>query len=216
MKFNEWRPFYFDILADMGYDMSEDEKSANILKNLMLDSNLTSENELFIKNEVSVFGGSNSLSRDIDYFKPRGTLISAGSATETVMAKGIIPNILVTDLDGNMESQIKASSKGAITLIHAHGGNVNLITKYAKKFKGKVILTTQSVPDFILHNFGGFTDGDRSVCLARHLGAKKIYLYGFDYEHPSSKPDSDPLIKLKKLSWAKRIIELRTNDIIKI
>ena len=33
----------------------------------------------------------------------------------------------------------------------------------------------------IVYNFGGFTDGDRAVFLAEELGAKKIFLIGFDF-----------------------------------
>ena len=100
-------------------------------------------------------------------------------------------------------------------MIHAHGDNIDLIMKYAKEFTGKVILTTQSKPDMVLYNFGGFTDGDRSVCFARHMGARKIILYGFDFDNPSSKKESDPSVKLKKLRWAERIIG-DSDDIVRI
>ena len=131
------------------------------------------------------------------------------------MSMGIVPDIVVTDLDGDVESQIEASEKGAVTLIHAHGDNIDLIMRYAKEFTGKVILTTQSRPDLVLYNFGGFTDGDRAVCLARHLGAENILLYGFDFENPSFKDGSDPAVKRKKLQWARRIIG-DSSDIIRI
>ena len=92
---------------------------------------------------------------------------------------------------------------------------IDLIMRYSKKFTGKVLLTTQSRPDFVICNFGGFTDGDRAVCLARHMGARRIVLYGFDFDSPSAKDGSDPQIKRKKLSWAKRIIG-DSSDIIRI
>lgn len=216
MIFEEWEPIYSSIISDMGYSRMSDEASARLLKSLMLNADIMMESDLRIGEEVSVFGGSDDLWDDISRKEPAGTLISAGSATETLVINGIIPDIVVTDLDGDIESQLQASEMGAVTLIHAHGDNSELIMTYAKEFKGKVILTTQSVPDRILCNFGGFTDGDRAVCLARHFGARRINLYGFDYEHPSSKDGSDPAVKLRKLAWAKRIIESRTDDIVRI
>ena len=217
MRNEDWEPVYSDILADMGYDRASDENSAKVLRTLMLNADLMMDDELedVIGDTVSIFGAADCLRSDISKRGPEGTLISAGSATSEVMDMGIIPDIVVTDLDGDVRKQIEASKQGAITLIHAHGDNVDLIMRYAKEFTGKVILTTQSKPDLVLCNFGGFTDGDRAVCLARHFGARRIFLYGFDYDNPSTKEGSDPEVKRKKLSWAKRIIG-DSPDIIRI
>ena len=206
MRNEDWEPIYSEILKDMGYDRASDENSAKVLRTLMLNADLITEDEVDVRDTVSIFGAADSLSSYIERRGPEGTLISAGSATSVVMSKGILPDIVVTDLDGDIDSQIEASRKGAVTLIHAHGDNIDLIMRYAKEFTGKVILTTQSRPDMVLCNFGGFTDGDRAVCFARHMGAKRIVLYGFDFDNPSDKDGSDPEVKRKKLSWAKRII----------
>ena len=209
MQFSEWEPIYYQILSDMSYDRIDDEASARLLSVLMLNANLVSDKEIesIIKGEVTVFGDADSLKASLVSFKPSGTLIAAGSATSTVIDAGIIPDIVVTDLDGDVEAQKKASQKGALTLIHAHGDNFELIMIHAKDFKGKVMLTTQSTPDLVIRNFGGFTDGDRAVCLVRHFGAKRIKLVGFDYDNPSFKDTSNRDVKKKKLIWAKRIIE---------
>ena len=208
MRFEEWSPIYESIISDMGYDRSSDEASARLLKVLMVNADLITSDELpsMIGEEVSIFGSAARLETDIRDSSPQGTLISAGSATSRVMAMGLMPDIVVTDLDGDIDNQIKASDKGAVTIMHAHGDNEDLIMRYAKEFRGKVLITTQSKPDNILCNFGGFTDGDRAVCIARHFGCSKIRLYGFDYDAPYPKDGSDPDIKLKKLQWAKRII----------
>ena len=215
MRNEDWDPIYCEILKDMGYDRASDENAARVLKALMVNADLITDDEITVKDTVSVFGAADSLASDIEKRRPEGTQISAGSATSAVMSMGIIPDIVVTDLDGDIRSQIEASRKGAVTLIHAHGDNIDLIMQFAKEFTGKVILTTQSKPDLVLYNFGGFTDGDRAVCFARHMGARKILLYGFDFDNPSSKVDSDPSMKKKKLQWAKRIIG-DSDDIIRI
>ena len=215
MRNEDWDPIYCEILKDMGYDRASDENAARVLKALMVNANLITDDELEIEDTVSIFGAADSLASDIEKRRPEGTLISAGSATSAVMSMGMTPDIVVTDLDGDIGPQIEASGNGAVTLIHAHGDNIDLIMRYSKEFTGKVILTTQSKPDMVLYNFGGFTDGDRAVCFARHMGARKIILYGFDFDNPSSKIGSDPAVKKKKLRWAKRIIG-DSSDIIRI
>ena len=97
-------------------------------------------------------------------------------------------------------------AKGAVTAIHAHGDNGDLIRMYAGSFKGRILLTTQSTPENTVYDFGGFTDGDRAVCMAVHFGARRIHLRGFDYDDPMPKDGNDPSVKKRKLAWAERII----------
>ena len=78
---------------------------------------------------------------------------------------------------------------------------------YAGLFRGPVILTTQSTPENTVFDFGGFTDGDRAVCIAQEFGVRRVLLEGFDYDDPMPKEGSDPAVKLRKLAWAKRIVE---------
>ena len=49
-----------------------------------------------------------------------------------------------------------------------------------------------------VHNFGGFSDGDRAVFAADALGAKTITLFGFDLDDKNVDP-----VKRGKLMWAK-------------
>lgn len=207
MRFEDWLPIYNDILSDFGYDRSQDEACARLLRMITLNSDLLTDEEIegLFSETASVIGAAECMENDISNGLT-GTVISAGSATKRVMDAGIVPDIVVTDLDGDIDSQLKASEMGAVTFIHAHGDNSDLVMGYAGRFKGKIVLTTQSRPEGLLHNYGGFTDGDRAYCIARHFGVRDIRLYGFDYDNPSSKTGSDPEIKRRKLSWAKRII----------
>lgn len=208
MQFSEWEPVYNEILADMGYRRSDDETSVKILKMVTLNSDLLDPDDLdsMIAKEVTVFGNAKCLEKTVQKVPPIGTLIASGSTIGRLARLGIRPDIVVTDLDGDMEPQIDASARGAVTLIHAHGDNATAILMYASRFKGPIVLTTQSKPELSVSNFGGFTDGDRAVCLARHFGAKTVLLEGFDFENPNYKPGGDQLAKKKKLKWAKRII----------
>jgi uncharacterized Rossmann fold enzyme len=206
MLYEDWKPIYNEILGDFGYEKRSDDYSACLLRHLMANSNIVSEDRIAVQRKVTVFGGSGSLENDLRSVPPEGTLIAAGSAAGRLAECGLAPDIIVTDLDGDMEPQIEASRRGAIAFIHAHGDNAGQIWKYAREFVGPVVLTTQSEPDSAVFNYGGFTDGDRAVCIARHFGAKDILLLGFDFEKPSEKEGSDPQTKVKKLRWAEKII----------
>jgi len=208
MQFPEWESVYLSILSDMGFDRDSDENSARMLKAVTLNSDLVLDDIFYdiIGDTVTVIGNGKNLESDVKRMGTEGTMISSGSAVERITRLGIMPDIIVTDMDGEILSQIDANGRGAIAVLHAHGDNIDKIQRYAPEFKGQIILTTQSVPDNILSNYGGFTDGDRAACLAKHFGAKNIRLVGFDFEDPFPKEGTDPEIKRKKLGWAKKII----------
>lgn len=208
MKHLEWEPIYEDILADMGYDREGDESCVRILKAVTLNSDLVDEDEAagFFGGTATVFGDAPCLESDISELPPEGTLVSSGSAVHRLLDLGIRPDVVVTDLDGDIDSQLRASSEGALTFIHAHGDNQELVMRYAGLFRGPVVLTTQSRPENTVSDFGGFTDGDRAVCICEEFGVRRVILEGFDFDHPNPKEGSDPATKLRKLAWARRII----------
>jgi hypothetical protein len=164
---------------------------------------------------VIIVGGNVTKEDVTKLANEKRTIISAGSATDILMENDVIPSMVVTDLDGNTELQKKASALGSLLLVHAHGDNTELIAEHVKDIKGRMMITTQSTPDMILHNFGGFTDGDRAVCTARHFGAKKIFLIGFNFDEPAYKPNINMEMKKRKLHWAKKIIfDMNPSDVI--
>ncbi len=173
-----------------------------------MGSDLVTEDEVshLFSDEATVFGDAPCLESDVMSEGTAGTLIASGSSVRRLLAMGIRPDVVVTDLDGPIEDQMQCSAEGALTFIHAHGDNQDLVRRYAGLFRGPVILTTQSTPDTVVANYGGFTDGDRAVCIAQEFGATSVLLLGFDFAHPNPKEGSDPSVKLRKLAWAERII----------
>ncbi|MCL2148742.1 MAG: DUF115 domain-containing protein [Methanomassiliicoccaceae archaeon] len=202
----DWEPIYSEILEDLGYDASSDEAAARMLKALMMNSCLVSDDDVTVHRKATVFGAAGCLEDDIKRRPPRGTLIASGSAVATLLELGVAPDIVVTDLDGEIRPQIEASKAGAVTFMLAHGDNTDLVQRHAQSFLGPVVLTTHARPDNMVSNYGGFTDGDRAVCIARHFGAKDILLLGFDFDAPAPKEGSDRKVKAKKLWWARKII----------
>lgn len=217
MRFTEWEPIYERILEDMGYDRDDDESSVRVLKAVTVNCDLRDPDDLksAFGKTCTVFGDAPCLDDDLDSSTPEGTLISSGSAAVHLLRRGIVPDVVVTDLDGNMPAQVEASSIGAVTFIHAHGDNAAAIREWAWRFEGPVVLTTQSSPESTVFDFGGFTDGDRAVCIAQEMGVRRIILMGFDFDHPKKKDGSDLEIKLRKLHWAREIIQgLRNIEVV--
>jgi hypothetical protein len=209
MDYNEWKKDYNQILLDFGFSKKEDEKSAVLLSKLLVGKKLVKPkdlNNMISNRDVYVFGAGNSLEEDIKKVKNDDVFISADTATSLLIERNITPDIIVTDLDGVVEDEVKVNKKGAIVVVHAHGNNIDMLKRYVPMFDGKLIGTTQSKPFDNIYNFGGFSDGDRAVCLADCFGAKKIFLAGFDFENVGKYSKSKEL-KIKKLEWAKRIIE---------
>lgn len=201
MEFDEWEPFYVQIVADLGLSRSDDEAVAAELDRILGGTRATLEElrSRLTGQVVTVAGNGSRLAADLD--AAEGVLITADEATSVALSHGKRPAFVVTDLDGNVEDQVRANDQGAIAVILGHGDNRPAVRKWAPRFTGPTVATTQSAPSGRLYDFGGFTDGDRAVYLADHFGAKEIRLAGWDFEHPSAK-DDDPARKQRKLDWA--------------
>lgn len=209
MDFEVWEEYYQKILSDFGFERGEDERSASILSKLLIGKKLASQDELkslIQGKDVVVVGGGKNLEKELDKDISKNLVIAADGTTSILLSKKLVPDIIVTDLDGNIDDQISANRSGAIVAIHAHGDNIEQIERWTTKFEDKMLGTVQCRPFDALHNFGGFTDGDRGVFIAHHFGAKSIRLLGFDFENVGEKPNCDVKTKLRKLGWAKRLI----------
>jgi len=207
MKFNEWEPLYREIINDMGYDPDQDALSARILSEMLFEikrsASLKTLFELIKDNDVLVCGNAPCLGEDLLKIEPSEyCIIAADGATAVLMNAGIVPHIIVTDLDGDIEAQIEANSQGAVMVVHAHGDNIPAINSVVPQL-GNIIGSTQAQPLENVFNFGGFTDGDRCVFLAKEFQASGIIMIGFDFNDPDVTD-----IKKKKLKWAKKLISL--------
>ena len=202
-----WKKRYFSILKELNYSQKKDKESALILDSILQKTDTIKKIERLIQGKtVFVIGSGPSLSFAISKLKKLEKLkksikIAADSSLKPLVDNGIIPDIIVTDLDGNEDTIKKISKTKSIFVIHAHGDNIEKL-EMVKKIKN-CIGTTQTNPFNKIKNFGGFTDGDRGVFLASHFNAKKIILFGMDFGNKigkfSNTKKSDREIKLKKL-----------------
>ena len=206
-----WKKRYFSILKELNYSEKKDKESAAILDSILKKTDTIEKiRELIQGKTVFVIGSGPSLSIAIPKLKKlkKSIKIAADSSLKPLIDNGIIPDIIVTDLDGNEDAIKKISKTKSIFVIHAHGDNIEKL-QMVKKMKN-CIGTTQTNPFNKIQNFGGFTDGDRGVFLASHFNAKKIILFGMDFGNQigkfSNTKKSDRKIKLIKLEIGRDLL----------
>ena len=207
-----WESKYREILKEFGYSRKKDNQSCKLLDSLLPKKTRVIQIKDLIENKpVFVVGAGPSLPSCIPILKKHRkiTKIVADGAARAIIENGLKPDIVVTDLDGDIKTLKKAGKTNTIMVVHAHGDNTKKIY-LVKNFKN-CIGTTQTKPLGKIHNFGGFTDGDRCVFLANHFKAKKIILLGMDFGTRIGKYSKSTVvnrtIKIKKLRRGKKLLE---------
>ncbi len=189
MEFGLWERYYKEILDDFGFSRSDDENSAKVLDEILSEEGCLTLDDLAqivgFSDKYIVFGAGPSLKEHIIQLKENYdlkdyVLISADGATTALIEERLSPDIVATDLDGNLDDILLANIRGANIVVHAHGDNLDQVVKFTPFFNN-VLGTTQAQPVGNVYNFGGFTDGDRAIFLAVALGASEITLAGMDF-----------------------------------
>ncbi len=189
MEFGLWEKYYIEILDDFGFSRSGDEESAKLLDEILSTEGCLTLDDLSqivgFSDKFIVFGAGPSLKDHIEMLKEEYdlrdyVLVAADGATTALVEERISPDIIATDLDGNLDDILAANLRGANVVVHAHGDNIDKIASLTPFFTS-VLGTTQAQPVGNLYNFGGFTDGDRALFLAVALGASQITLAGMDF-----------------------------------
>ena len=216
MDLDEWLPIYRRILREFGYSPAADESAALELAKIIADRKRKpgwrSLRRILAGRSVVVSGGAirtrraRQIAASLAGGAATAKLVCAGDSCKRFLEAGVVPDVVVTDLDGDLEAQIESSRRGSLLLVHAHGDNRPLLP-VVHRLRGPVIGTCQCAPPPRLLNPGGFTDGDRAVILALESGAREVFLEGFDFSRPRPRTAA----KRAKLRWARRLIS-RADD----
>ncbi len=216
MRYQEWEPLYLQIVKEFGYSVEEDRKSAETLAVLVANRRRPVNVDLIMNSLIKGFNFVLLGPCPLDGMELGGIrkLIKTGSSALATVGEGtgnayrssLHPRLTFTDLDGSPQDDVDANSKGSVVVIHAHGDNMGVLKEWVPKFPGPIVPTCQCTPPPGIHNWGGFTDGDRAYCALRHFGASKIDLFGFDFRNPCGSKRVDIETKMKKLAWAEKII----------
>ncbi len=237
MEFLRWLPFYSRITREFGYSEEGDMSAAQLLSVLLEENgnagNIVPQHDTWriLREKVEVkrtiiFGAADTVVEHIRRLKKEGRmagrlLVAADGATSALLENDIVPDVVVTDLDGRMEDIERCiNGKGTIAIVHAHGDNMEALRKWLPRFRGRVVGTTQNEPFADIRNYGGFTDGDRAAFIMDSLGAlPPIVLAGFDFEKvgeysfgTGGEMNGEYSLatgretKLGKLEWARRLL----------
>lgn len=211
MVIRGWYSRYKEIQKLLNLSEKKDTEAAILLNSILKRPISPKEVDQKIKGKsIFVIGSGPSLKKSFSVIKKyQVPKIVADSSIKSVLDNGIVPDIVVTDLDGDLDCLKKVGNEDTIMVVHAHGDNMGRLF-LAEKFR-KCIGSTQVKPFKKVNNFGGFTDGDRCVFLANYFGAKNIILFGMDFGENIGKYSAtkglDKKRKLKKLRIGKRLLQ---------
>jgi 2-amino-4-hydroxy-6-hydroxymethyldihydropteridine diphosphokinase len=216
VEYAQWAPNYERIRREFGFPTDREEAAASLLETLLPLSArrdpLARIRSRLIGRDAIVVGlapdaGPPPLWRR-PVTDPPPALIAADGATATCLSAGLVPSLVVSDLDGPVPSEIAANRRGSLVVVHGHGDNLEALAEWVPQFPGELAGSWSGPPRGPLLNVGGFTDGDRAAFLAEHCGAERVVLWGFDFDRVQ---EADPVRrarKLAKLAWARRLLSL--------
>lgn len=213
MDWLAWAPTMAAIREEFGYDPEPDREAAHELRKLVPPTNRFRDLGVEVRNrkDLVVAGCGPGLAKaKADVFVGKA-VVAADGATERLRELGVVPRLVVTDLDGQPEALEWAAAQGSRMVVHAHGDNRKAIAALVPRLGPQVYGTHQLEPQpglEPLRNVGGFTDGDRAVLLCEALGARAALLVGFETDREPSRYSHgwDPKTKPRKLAWAERIV----------
>tara|TARA_B100001559_G_scaffold184577_1_gene154519 strand:+ start:1151 stop:1816 length:666 start_codon:yes stop_codon:yes gene_type:complete len=197
-----------EIRKSFGWDIESDYESAKYLASQCKNPSPS----LRFHSKVIVVGAAASPGIEPDF----PTIVADGA----IGAISDLSNValIVTDGDGTPHLE-KALNKGIPICLHAHGDNQESWSRILSIIdeNQEVILTHQTPYEIDrMYNPGGFTDGDRAVCIAFALGATEVELVGFsinDVGQWSGVTDEKrKLIKLKWMNKVLQILSMRVDD----
>jgi hypothetical protein len=213
MEWADWQPTAEAIRAEFGYGEQADLAAALALRDLLAPGPVWRGLGVQVRNRrnLAVVGCGPSLERVPAAALAGQVVVAADGACTWLRESGLVPHVVVSDLDGKAEDLAWAAAQGATMVVHAHGDNRAALAALVPRL-GPIVAGTHQVPPRPelepLRNPGGFTDGDRAVVLLEALGGRACTLYGFDFDQPPSRYSHkwDPATKMRKLAWAERIV----------
>jgi len=215
VRYALWAPRYEAIRADFGYPFPDEERSADRLVALLPSA---------ARRDALARVGGRLRGRDVVVVglapgagpppvwrlppsDPPVAVVAADGASRTCLEAGLVPEVLVTDLDGPVSAEVEANGRGALVVVHAHGDNRPALEEWVPQFPGELAGSWAGPPRDGLIDVGGFTDGDRGAYLAEEVGARRILLWGFDLATADEPDPRARATKLRKLAWAARLLD---------
>ncbi len=215
MDYARWAPIYERIAEEFGFALDAERSAADELRRLLPPGARADPLDRLSRRlegrDAVVVGQAPGAGPPPVWRLPasgvRPVILAADGATVSCLTANLVPDVIVTDLDGPVESEVTANHRGSLVVVHAHSDNRPAVRTWVPEFSGELAGSWAGPPDPQLIDVGGFTDGDRAAYLAQDRGARRILLWGFDFERVR---ESEPAVvrrKLAKLAWAARALD---------
>ncbi len=217
MKWQLWKPSYLRIARSFGFSEESEEtarlrgsSAASSLPCILRGSDALNAISDAVRGRCLVTGNAPSLEAELSSIMEmpsfgRPAIVASDSSCETLRTLSLLPDVIVTDADGNLKVEREMNEAGSLLVLHFHGDNIERASAFAGELQGRVVVTTQAGPAPGTFNFGGFTDGDRAVLLCEEFGSTEIMLAGFDFNSVAERGREGEL-KRRKLEFAREII----------
>jgi len=188
LRWEDWQPIYLDIVDKLNLNVSLDQEATRLLTELLKEVNpeplLQDLEHRIHSNPIVICGAGPSLETHLQSLILEGGLkpvyVAADGAVSALLNLDYECSILVTDLDGNSEDIREATERGALTIVHAHGDNIDKVREIVPNL-GAVLGSTQVEPTDRAFLWGGFTDGDRACHIVTSYAPHRIILAGMDF-----------------------------------
>ena len=202
MRFAEWEPVYEAVLADFGYGRAADEHARELIADLLSGPGFDPDKLDIAGETVAIAGGADRLDADLALAREADAVVAASDAAARLRDHGITVDCMVTDVDKTPGTVRELTSEGTPVAVHAHGDNQARLRSVVPDLDADAVIpTTQARPVAGVHNYGGFTDGDRAAFLADALGARRLVFPGWRFDDPSVNAE-----KHRKLEWAEQLL----------
>tara|TARA_B110000305_G_scaffold200430_1_gene227641 strand:- start:982 stop:1698 length:717 start_codon:yes stop_codon:yes gene_type:complete len=171
------------------------------------------EKQLLTAQRVIIIGAAIEEKELVSYNQHGDVFVAADGAVGALQEYSQLVCI-VSDFDGG-DFLDAAAKQGQTIVVHAHGDNKQQwkesLASWGQFTPPPSLILSHQVNQTILgmHNFGGFTDGDRALCFVLSLGVRpqNIELAGFSLNRVGQWSGVTVAeTKLKKLEWMERIV----------
>ncbi len=204
-----WQNEYDSIRRQLQISMHQDLKSSIILYLLYNPKQKLEDIKKKINDyDAIVIGTGSNLEKDVKSLKrneKKQIIIAADGALGALLRENIIPDLCISDLDSRESDLILANQLKIPIIVHSHGDNIDKIYRIVPKLKSSFMATSQVKQIGSIKLYFGFTDGDRAIFFAQHLGATNIKNLGMNFRYRTSKFSKPYFKKTRKVSSRKKI-----------
>jgi len=220
-----------EVRAHFGWELQADVASAKSMKMAFDEAepfglskwNINARNQSLgvlqlklLKATAVVFVGAAVESQELEEMVGDGVVFIAADGAVGALPTQADLACIVSDFDGTTHLELAAKS-GATIIAHAHGDNIEAwnecVEKWSQFSNPPALVLSHQTPHYFegMHNWGGFTDGDRALCMAHSLGVnfEDVYLVGYTLSRVGQwSGRTQESLKLAKLQWMAAVVQM--------